>query len=87
MTACSISATTMSLTRQQVDRYELPVIIKHDNRLKKRRFQRVLTTGRALRPGEHEAVETEAALLVGRRIGFGDGCFRFRDQSRKIAGT
>jgi hypothetical protein len=50
----------LAITREQVEQYEVPVIIKKDKRYKNRRFERALTTGRPLRPGEHEAVETEA---------------------------
>jgi hypothetical protein len=50
----------LALTRKQVNDYNLTVIIKKDKRFKKRRFKRVLTSGRSLKPGEHEAVETEA---------------------------
>ena len=50
----------LALTEEQVREYDLPVIVKKDKRFKKRRFQRKWTEGPPLKPGEHEAVETEA---------------------------
>ena len=50
----------LALTKDQVREYKLPVIVKKDKRFKNRRFQRVWTKGPPLKPGEHEAVETEA---------------------------
>ena len=50
----------LALTKDQVREYKLPVIVKKDKRFKNRRFQRVQTKGPPLKPGEHEAVETEA---------------------------
>ena len=50
----------LALTEEQVRKYKLPVIVKKDKRFKNRRFQRVWTKGPPLKPGEHEAVETEA---------------------------
>jgi hypothetical protein len=53
----------LALTRRQVETHNLPVIIKRDKRFKEygeRPRERVLTEGAKLKPGEHEAVETEA---------------------------
>lgn len=50
----------LALTEKQVQRYNLTAIIKSDKRFQRQRFQRVLTQGPPLKPGEHEAVETEA---------------------------
>jgi hypothetical protein len=50
----------LALIKDQVREYKLPVIVKKDKRFKNRRFQRVWTKGPPLKPGEHEAVETEA---------------------------
>jgi hypothetical protein len=56
--------TRLALTSEQIERYDLTVIIKKDKRLGKQRPQpRVLTRGPALKPGEHEAVETEALFV------------------------
>jgi hypothetical protein len=49
-----------AITRQQIIDHDLTVIIKTDKRHRNHRFERELTTGLPLQPGEHEAVETEA---------------------------